>query len=279
MSNNILLTGCYGFIGRHICDYLIKKKYKVYCVVKKKRKDKLNKRVKIIKYTNNLNLYKKFRSIKINYIIHCATNYQKIDNPIKSQEIIDDNISFGIKLLDILKAKKIKKFINFTTVWENYNSQKNYPYNFYALSKNIFSKILDYYKRNSNDAHFYNLYLSNTFGYNDKRNKLMPKIKLSLNENKKIELNKNIKLNILNVKDVISGVDIILKKNIKSDNYNLVNNKLISIFDILKKDSHHNIEWVNKKFLEEKILIQKKIPGWKPVFSNKKDLINFIYDK
>ena len=54
MSNNILLTGCYGFIGRHICDYLIKKKYKVYCVVKKKRKDKLNKRVKIIKYTNNL---------------------------------------------------------------------------------------------------------------------------------------------------------------------------------------------------------------------------------
>ena len=44
---------------------------------------------------------------------------------------------------------KVKKFINFSTVWENYNGAKDNYFNLYSVYKRGFSNLLDYYQKNS----------------------------------------------------------------------------------------------------------------------------------
>ena len=48
------------------------------------------------------------------------------------------NILFGNIILENVRSLKIKKFINLTTVWENYNGIKDNPNNLYSAIQTIF---------------------------------------------------------------------------------------------------------------------------------------------
>ena len=71
----------------------------------------------------------------------------------------------------------VRKFINLSTVWElNYNNL-NDNLNLYTLSKKIFSKIIDFYSIKNKKLKIYTIYLLDTFGEGDKRNKILNEIK------------------------------------------------------------------------------------------------------
>ena len=113
-----IVTGCAGFIGSHMCDYLLKKNMIVYGI------DNLSsgklKNIKHIKTKNfkfiksdikNLKFFSKQK--KIDYIFHFAGNGElipSIDNPIKYLK--NNTINTAIILDQIVKNKiKLKKFI------------------------------------------------------------------------------------------------------------------------------------------------------------------------
>ena len=70
--------------------------------------------------------------------------------------------------------------------------------------------------------------ISDTFGKNDKRVKLINLLRNNYKKNiiTKI-ISKNLYINLLNVEDIIYAVKLICKKNIKSDRYLLKNMKVI----------------------------------------------------
>ena len=144
-----IVTGCAGFIGSHMCDYLLKKNIIVYGI------DNLSsgklKNIKHIKTKNfkfiksdikNLKFFSKQK--KIDYIFHFAGNGElipSIDNPIKYLK--NNTINTAIILDQIVKNKiKLKKFIYAasSTCYGKNNSKTNenskisieHPY---ALSK------------------------------------------------------------------------------------------------------------------------------------------------
>ena len=128
----------------------------------------------------------------------------------------------------------IKKFIYFSTVWENYDGIKNNFFNLYASYKKSFKNLITYYKKLYPKIMFLNLNLSDTFGVNDKRLKIVNILKRNLKEKRKIKIiSKNLFLNLLNVKDVVNAVKILIKKKHNSSDYNIINNKNYSIFDII----------------------------------------------
>ena len=127
----ILITGVTGFIGKNLLDYLLKKKYFIYAVLKKSKKNikfskeyKINKNFKSIIFSDIYDLKKQLSNYKIDYVIHAATHYVKQHKSSDIKKIIESNILFPTIIADLLCSKKIKKFINFGTVWQHYNNKK-----------------------------------------------------------------------------------------------------------------------------------------------------------
>ena len=94
-------------------------------------------------------------------------------------------------------------------------------------------------------------------------------------------MSKNLYINLLNVKDIVSAVKLILKKNYKSDTYILKNQNNFKIYDIIKKIEKYSqkkikVKWLSNKIIKEKIYNFKTLKGWKPKNSNIKDIIRII---
>ena len=176
----------------------------------------------------------------------------------------------------------VKKFINFSTVWQDFDGKENLPFNLYSATKRAFENIIRYYENKLKKISFYNLYIGDTYGSYDKRNKIINVIKTNINNNKFINIkSKNLSLNLLNVLDITNAIKVLLKKNIKSGNYNLTNKnfiKISKILNILKKKYNFKIslKYDSNKVIKYKILKLKRLPHWKPLNSDMTDLIKFL---
>lgn len=277
---NILITGSSGFIGSNILLNILNKHH-IYITSRSKISNKL-KELKVIHYKNHLDLNKKLKKIKIDIIIHCGTHYVKNHNVSDINKLTLANIEFGVILLENLKSMGVKKFINFSTVWQNYNGKQDIAYNLYSAFKLSYSKILDYYIGKFSFIRFYNLFISDTYGKNDNRSKIINLIKQNIRNKKKIRIvSKKLSINLLNVKDIVAAVRIIVDKNVKPGKYNVTNNKNIKIYNLVKKikkvkNIKNLIKFENNSFKKDRIFYHKKLPGWQPRYSSFKDLIRFV---
>ena len=279
---NILLTGSTGFIGSELLKYLSNYN-KVYITVRKKYKINLNnKNINKIYFNSYKNLRYKIKKLKIDTVVHCATHYVKNHNFEDIKELSESNILFGNIILENLKIMRVKKFVNFSTVWENYDGKKDNCYNLYSAYKAGFGKIISFYKKENKNIKFLNLVISDTFGLRDKRKKLVNLLKTNYKRNLVTKvISKNLYINLLNVKDIVSAINLILKKNYKSGTYILKNKNNYKIYDIIKKIDKYSqkkikIKWLSNKIIKEKIYKFKTLKGWKPKNSNIKDIIRII---
>ena len=276
----ILLTGGTGFIGSNLLSELSKENI-IFSIVRRKN-FKNTKYKKYIHFKNFKDLNNKLKKIKIDIVIHCATHYIK-DHKIEDiDKFVNSNILLGNIILENLKTMKVKKFINFSTVWEDYNSIKNNSLNLYTAYKKSFSNILKFYIKYYSNIKFYNLMISETFGQNDNRKKIINVLKLNYKRNLVTNIISNkLYLNLLNVEDITEAVKLILQKNIQPGKYVLKNNKYLSISELISVFNKTNkppikINWLSKKRFLEKIYTYKSITSWKPKKSNITDIINII---
>ena len=280
---NILLTGCTGFIGSNILDKF-KNSNKIYIILRNKENNRFfkKKNIKIINFRDYKELNKKLGKIKAEIVIHAATHYAKSHNQKDIKEFSNSNILFGNIILENLKNMNTSKFINFSTVWEDYNGIKNNYFNLYSAYKNAFSKILNFYKKKLKNIKFYEVMLSDTFGKNDKRVKIINVLRKNYKNNIKTNIvSKNLYINLLNVEDITNAVYLINKKKIEPEKYLLKIKRNIKVNEIIKKLNKDNnkkikVKWLSSKVIKEKSLSYKKLKSWKPLKSNISDIINII---
>ena len=280
----ILITGSNGFVGKNILIELLSK-YKIYVTVRKeffRQRKRTDKNLLFIIFKNHNDLNIKLKKIKVDCVIHCATNYLKVHKSNDIHDLINTNITFGNIILENLNKMNVKKFINFSTVWQDFDGKENLPFNLYSATKSAFENIIRYYEIKLKNISFYNLYIGDTYGYHDNRKKIINVIKTRINSNKLINItSKNLFLNLLNVFDITNAIKILLKKNIKSGNYNLTNKSFIKIskvLDILRKKYNFKIslKYNSNRIIKFKIFKLKRLPYWKPVKSDTTDLIKFL---
>ena len=281
--HKILLTGSSGFIGSNILNSF-SKDYKFYILVRKKpTKTYLkNKNIKIIKFKKYNSLNSKLKKIKIDTVIHCATHYVKDHKFQDIEKLCYSNLIFGNIILENLKNLKASKFINFSTVWEDGNAKKDNIENLYAAYKKNFSTILSFYKKNFKKVNFYELMVSDTFGNNDQRKKIIHTLKMNYHKNKSTAIiSKNLYMNLLNVSDIINAIELILKKNVIPKKYSITNTFNIKILDLIKifntqSQKRLKVKWLSNRKIKYKIYPYDKLNGWKPRNSYIKDIINYI---
>ncbi len=277
----ILLTGSTGFIGSELLEDL-SKNHKIYVILRKNKKIQKNKNVTKIIYSNFKNLNNKLSKLKIYTIIHCATHYVKKHAFDDIQKLNISNILFGNVILENLKIMQVKKFINFSTVWENYDGKKGNYYNLYSAYKDSFLNIINYYKKKHSQIKFLNLVISDTFGQNDKRKKIINILKSNYKKKCKTKIiSQNLYINLLNVTDIKNAIYLILNGRYESGTYSLQNNKLFKIKDIILNVNKYQkqkikIEWLSNKILKEKTYRFKPLKNWKPYNSKIKDVVKII---
>ena len=137
--SKILLTGSSGFIGSNLLENFSKNN-EITLVVRKnvKKNIKSNKNIKIIKFNDYDELHYKLKKIKIDIVIHCATHYVKNHNYKDIDKLIESNILLGNIILENIKIMKVKKFINFSTVWQDPYHKKDGFQNLYAAYKSLY---------------------------------------------------------------------------------------------------------------------------------------------
>lgn len=194
----IIITGSRGFIGKNLCENLSKKN--------------IIKRVffKNLSSKNNLEIKKKIKKIFLSFnpdlVIHVATLFSK-EKSYKIEKMCHKvNFENSKILVDTSIECNVKKFIYFGSNHEfEKNKSKLYPYLF---SKIKFSKYIK--KIQNKETNFLGIYLFNTFGENDKRNKFYSQI--IKHPNKDYFINKNLNLNYINVNIITKYIGKILKK-------------------------------------------------------------------
>ena len=181
MKKKILLTGSSGFIGNSLTINLLKQKHEIYVILKNDKKNKslaknIKKKFKNYKpifINNTYEIEKKISNIKINTVVNLASKYLRSHDFKKMVDLINSNILFTTAVLEALPKKNLKKYINLSSVMIHKNSEEYYPQNLYAATKKGFQDILKYYELSYKKIKFYNLFLHDIYGENDKRNKII----------------------------------------------------------------------------------------------------------
>ena len=278
----ILITGSTGFIGSYLTKKL-NENNEVIVILRKKNLlyENFLKKKNIIIYKNYLDLNKKLSKMKIDILIHCATHYVKNHTFSDIDKLAHSNLIYGNIILENLIKMRVKKFINFSTVWENYNGVENNSYNLYACYKKSFSQLIKFYESKYKSVKFYNLIIADTFGLKDNRKKIITVLKSNLQKKLITKIiSKKLYINLLNVKDILNAVILIINNKIIPSTYNLNGIKfniknLIDKFNLESKKKL-NVKYLSNKTINEKIFSYKKLPKWKPRFTTYKEIFDII---
>ena len=285
----ILITGADGFLGKNLILELVKvPKFKVYGLVKEKKRIKKIKKTKYIR-GDITNLKKLKRKINVNFdiVINFAGN---IDHKNKNQTFSAHYK--GLKnLLEITNRKNLSLFIQIGSSLEygkkvapNFEKDPCYPVSHYGKSKNLATKLVQ-----KKIKKYLVLRLYQVYGPMQKKNRLIPiTINSCLNNYSFACSEGNQKRDFLYVDDFIKLIFKILnKKKIKSGIYNVGSGKSIRIKTVIEKI--RNIIKKGKplfgkiKMRKEEVINSypniskiKKAFKWKPTTELKKGLIKTI---
>ena len=171
---------------------------------------------------------------------------------------MESNIILGNIILENIKILNAKQFINFSTTWEDIDNKENNPKNLYAAYKKSFNCIIQHYKKSFPNINFIDLMIVDTFGENDKRNKIINILKNNYKKNLQTKIiSKNLYINLLNVVDINNALILILKNKYKSGSYLLSNKNDFKIINIIKQLNKISEKKIKVKWLSDKVIKEK----------------------
>ena len=277
-KKKFLLTGTTGFIGKLFLKRLLSENIEVLDIVRRKNinnkdllmlKKKYPKKYRTIFYSKYSDL-KKLENYKFDCFVNFATLYKNNHNHKEISEFINSNILFPSILSDLIH-NNTKKIINFGTMMQHSLNDDFSPKNFYASTKSAFEMILRYYEKKVKDLKIYNIKFYESFHETDNRKKLIPTLIKNYKNQKSTDiLSKKLYLNVIHINDLFKAIFILLEKNFKSGDFQLLNKRNINIYNLINKFNSNNKYKIKTKFLNSKNIMKSKprtktlksLPGW-----------------
>lgn len=174
----IFLTGGTGFVGKTLIKKIIDKGYNILLLSSNYKKAKsLENKYKNISFISANNshedIIEKVKSFKPDVTIHLAALVSASDDFNIAQKLVDINLSYLVKVLDVIKYSPPKLFINTGTFAEYYKNDNNLnPAYLYAATKTASKYIVKYYS-NAYDFNYINVIPYSIYGPNDTQKKLI----------------------------------------------------------------------------------------------------------
>ena len=238
MKKHILVTGGAGFIGSHIVDFLLKKKFKVTVIdnLSTGRLENLKTSIKNIKfYKKDINKISELKiKSKIDYVIHLAALADIVPSINEPKKYFNANVAGTLEVLKFCVKHKVKKIVYAASsscygissdipTSENSKISTEYPY---ALTKKIAEDIIIHWNK-VYKLNYISLRLFNVYGLRSRTNGnygavigtfLGQKI-----NNKPLTIvgNGKQKRDFIHVSDVVHAFYLSLKNSLKADIFNV----------------------------------------------------------
>ncbi len=208
----LLITGGTGFLGRHLCQHLLRLGHQLYLLVRPSSDTSsfVNEGdlIHFFEQDQMAHLFEGDESINLDGIIHVATDYGRHG---EKDVVFDVNYQLPKSLLQLAINKEIPSFINI----DSFSSLiKNYPYlPHYHASKNAFLAEAKRMITGLYPKSFSTLRLHHLYGTHDDDRKFIPFIIQSLLSNKEsIDLTAGTqKRDFIFALDVVSAIETVLK--------------------------------------------------------------------
>lgn len=285
-KKRILITGATGYIGSKLAPALTDQ-YDVIAIVRS-LSESLDPSIKQFPCALQFDqINKAFEQTKPHAVIHLATCYKATHTPNDINDIIDSNIKFGSLIAEAAVKNDCLNFLNIGTTWQNYFGNEYAPVNLYAASKESFFNILKFYS----DIHklsVLNLKLSDSYGPNDKRKKIVNILIEAAYNKQNIDLTGGEQyVNLVFISDIIKGikdsVESLLNKDLEGFNsYYLTSQSPTKVKEIGKiieeitgqplsanwgKIPYRKLEFFNP------VSFNPVLPGWSQTISLKQGLL------
>lgn len=157
MNKKVIVTGGAGFIGSHVADLLLEKKYDVYVFddLSTGRKENVNKKAKFFKiditdFKKTNNLINKIKPICIFHLAAWPRIGRSMDDPLGTNNV---NVNGTLVMLESARLNNVPRFI-FSSSSSVYGKQDTFlmnenmdphPMSHYALQKLIGEKYASFY--------------------------------------------------------------------------------------------------------------------------------------
>jgi nucleoside-diphosphate-sugar epimerase len=294
MNRKILVTGGTGFVGSHVIASLLKNK-DVPILLKRSFSNtwRIKEFIKdIVAYDiDTTPLSDVFAKEDIDGVINLAAYYIRNNSYDDTYKLIETNLAFPTKLLELSKLNDVPIFVNagsyFQYASNAYHIDENSPLlarNLYAATKNSLERIMEYYSSHS-ECKTINLILFTPYGRKDNEKKLIPYIINRAINNESVDLTSGFqRLNMVYVGDIANAFvkSLDLKKD-KTQNNLRVNiaskesysiRELVSVIeDILgrKIDARWGKIEMDEMDRNQSLVIDTEVSAkvlkWKPKFS------------
>jgi nucleoside-diphosphate-sugar epimerase len=124
---------------------------------------------------------------KPDVVFHLASKFVAEHRPDQVDAILRDNIVFGVRLLEAMKQSGARRLVSASTTWQRFDSEAYSPANFYAASKQAFEDFTQYYVEAAGFGVIH-LVLSDTYGPEDRRQKLFSVFAVALGANRPVAM-------------------------------------------------------------------------------------------
>lgn len=277
----IFLTGATGFIGKHLVEKM-KHENQITINLYGNETSPFSSDVSTYKI-DEANINKDIEYFKyecFDGIIHLASLYLNVHEPVQATRLIDSNVRFSTHVIECAVRANVSWFINTGTYWQHYNNSNYNPVNLYAASKQAFECISRYYVE-TNLIRFNTLKLSDTFGPNDTRPKIFNIWERIAHSGETLEMSGGEQLiDISYIDDVISAF-YLLAEHLQNKNPQIQNGQYFAV----KAEKRYslkelallfeevtglklNIKWGARPYKEREVMHPWEngisVPGWNP---------------
>lgn len=287
-----LVTGASGFIGKHLCQRLLKDGWTVHAIVR--YTTNVNELIKLLdgKITCHYydamdnHLVKIIGEVQPTAVFHLASlflvNHQFED----IVPMVSSNIILATQLVDAMIQNGVYHLVNTGTSWQHYQNNIYNPVNLYAATKQAFLDIVKYYQEIS-PLKVITLTLFDTYGPGDSRQKLFQLLNKVAQTKEVLQMSPGQQLvDFVYIDDVIDAfcqaANLLNNDtNDYSGEYAVSSLEALPLRDMVKVyedvfGEKLNIAWGERPYRQREVMTLwsngKVLPGWTPKFNLKRGI-------
>lgn len=202
-----LITGITGFVGSRLARQLVIDGWNVHGIVRphsdlqqlEGHKDSLTLHVHDGSTDGLISIVQK---AKPTVVFHLASLFIAEHKAKDVLALVQSNVLFGAQLLEAMKLCGVEFVVNAGSVWQHYESSMNRPSCLYAATKSAFEILLSHYV-DAENLRAITVLITDTYGPNDPRRKIVPILIEAANNSSKIDLSPGTqKLDLVHIRDI-----------------------------------------------------------------------------